>query len=92
MQVAMKSVKYIIIAALFLVASSQASYMYESRWPGHWVKNWVEKTLEGQPLNQVPVCIDVPGFVQVLDVNADFPDIVEKSGMGNNIRIPGANP
>jgi hypothetical protein len=68
MQVVMKSIKYIIITAIFLVASSQASYMYESRWPGHWVRDWVEETQQGQSLNQIPVCIDVPMFVQVLNV------------------------
>jgi hypothetical protein len=62
-EVAMKRIKYIIITVLFLLTSSQAGYIYESYWPGHWVKEEEEEL----SLNQIPVRIEMPGFAQIIN-------------------------
>jgi hypothetical protein len=63
----MKSIKYILIIIFFLVVSSQAAYIYEYDWPGYWIE--VEQEQEQEPLavNQVPVRIEIPPFVQILN-------------------------
>ena len=63
----MKSAKYIIITVLFLAVSSQGAYIHKPHWPGHWVKKLVVEKEQERPLDQIPVCIDVPRFVQILN-------------------------
>ncbi|MHC4557258.1 MAG: hypothetical protein ACYTFW_01910 [Planctomycetota bacterium] len=63
----MKSIKYIIIIVFFLVVSSQAEYIYEYDWPRYWVEVELEQEQEALAVNQVPVRIEIPPFVQVLN-------------------------